>query len=256
MIANYHTHTWRCSHATGVEEDYVKAALEAGLQILGFADHSPYEFPPYHKSAFRMTTDQLGDYSDVVLGLRKQYEGRIRIPLGLEMEYYPDLFGNMLEIFRDYPLDYLILGQHFVGNEHDAPYNGVGSEDVALLKQYVRQSCEAMNTGKFTYFAHPDLINFRGSTQLYLHHMRDICREANSCGIPLEYNLLGQAGGRHYPTPKFWELAAEEGCAVILGVDAHQPERLLDKKNEERALQYLKTLGITPIETVALRPIR
>lgn len=256
MIANYHTHTWRCSHADGMEGDYVKAALEAGLEILGFADHSPYEFPPHHKSSFRMTTNQLRDYCDVVLELRQRYQGKIQIPLGLEMEYYPALFGNMLEIFKDYPLDYLILGQHFVGNEHDAPYNGVGSEDVGLLKQYVRQSCDAMNTGKFTYFAHPDLIHFLGSTQLYLHHMRDICREANSCGIPLEYNLLGQGGGRHYPTAKFWELAAEEGCAVILGVDAHQPEALLDKKNEERALRYLRSLGITPMETVALRPIR
>ena len=256
MIANYHTHTWRCSHADGMEGDYVKAALEAGLEILGFADHSPYEFPPHHKSSFRMTTNQLRDYCDVVLELRQRYQGKIQIPLGLEMEYYPALFGNMLEIFKDYPLDYLILGQHFVGNEHDAPYNGVGSEDVGLLKQYVRQSCDAMNTGKFTYFAHPDLIHFLGSTQLYLHHMRDICREANSCGAPLEYNLLGQGGGRHYPTAKFWELAAEEGCAVILGVDAHQPEALLDKKNEERALRYLRSLGITPMETVALRPIR
>ena len=256
MIANYHTHTWRCAHATGVEEDYVKAALEAGLEILGFADHSPYEFPPHHKSSFRMATSQLRDYCDVVLELRQRYQGQIQIPLGLEMEYYPQLFENMMEIFRDYPLDYLILGQHFVGNEYDAPYNGVASRDEALLQQYVRQSCDAINTGKFTYFAHPDLIHFLGSETAYRHHMRDICREAKSCGLPLEFNLLGLKNGRNYPTPRFWELVAEEGCTVILGVDAHQPEALLDKNNEERARQFLQSLGITPVDTVPLRPIR
>ena len=28
MIANYHTHTWRCGHAEGTEQDYVDRALE------------------------------------------------------------------------------------------------------------------------------------------------------------------------------------------------------------------------------------
>ena len=37
MIANYHTHTHRCNHAIGREEDYVKEALKVGLKILGWA---------------------------------------------------------------------------------------------------------------------------------------------------------------------------------------------------------------------------
>ena len=41
MIANYHTHTHRCNHAIGREEDYVKEALKAGLKILGCDAHSP-----------------------------------------------------------------------------------------------------------------------------------------------------------------------------------------------------------------------
>ena len=45
MIANYHTHTHRCNHAIGREEDYVKEALKAGMKILGWADHTPYLFP-------------------------------------------------------------------------------------------------------------------------------------------------------------------------------------------------------------------
>lgn len=28
MIANYHTHTWRCGHAEGTEQVYVDRALE------------------------------------------------------------------------------------------------------------------------------------------------------------------------------------------------------------------------------------
>ena len=112
-----------------------------------------------------------------------------------------------------------------------------------------------MNTGKFTYFAHPDLIHFLGSTQLYLHHMRDICREANSCGVPLEYNLLGQGGGRHYPTAKFWELAAEEGCDVILGCDAHAPDHLRKVGTEAELKDMIGRLGLNLLDTVPLKRI-
>ena len=42
MKANYHTHTQRCLHAKGAEEDYVRSALQAGMDILGFTDHAPF----------------------------------------------------------------------------------------------------------------------------------------------------------------------------------------------------------------------
>ena len=255
MKANYHTHTWRCNHAEGNEKQYVENALKAGLEILGFADHTPYVFPGSYYSGFRMAMEQLPGYVNTVLRLREEYAGRIEIPLGLETEYYPKHFAELLSRLRDYPMDYLILGQHFVGNEYDAPYNGLASRDESLLRQYVRQSCDAMNMGFFTYFAHPDLIHYTGDEKIYRHHMRDICREAKSCGVPLEFNLLGLAGGRHYPTFGFWELAAEEGCEVVLGRDAHSPEALLDEKTEKKALEILDSLGIRPVEKVTLRKI-
>ena len=255
MIANYHTHTWRCNHASGEEEQYVENALKAGLQILGFADHAPYVFPGGYYSTFRMKPEEFPEYAATVLGLRKEYAGKIEIPLGLEMEFYPRHLPEVLPILRDQPLDYLILGQHFVNNEYDAPYNGLGSRDEGLLRQYVHQTCDAMHTGLFTYFAHPDLINFQGSTRVYRQHMRDICIEAKNCGVPLEFNLLGLVGGRHYPNTIFWERVAEEGCDVILGRDAHTPEALLDERTERRALDILADLGITPLETAVLRKV-
>ena len=255
MKANYHTHTWRCNHASGNEKQYVEKALKAGLQILGFADHTPYIFPGDFYSHFRMEMGQLPGYVETVLRLRAEYEEKIKIPLGLETEYYPKHFPDLLAVLRDYPLDYLILGQHFVNNEYDAPYNGLASRDEALLRQYVRQTCDAMHTGLFTYFAHPDLLNFQGSGKVFQQHMRTICREAKDCGVPLELNLLGLAGGRHYPNPLFWELAAEENCTVVLGCDAHTPQALLDRKTEEKAIALLNELGLAPVETVALKSI-
>ncbi len=38
---NYHSHTTRCKHAVGSDEAYVLAAIEAGLDEIGFSDHAP-----------------------------------------------------------------------------------------------------------------------------------------------------------------------------------------------------------------------
>ena len=255
MIANYHTHTWRSNHAEGSEESYVIAALEQGLSVLGFSDHTPYWFPDGYVSAIRMSLGQLADYCDVVRNLRKKYEEKIRIPLGLELEYYPDCLPKLLPILRDHGIEYLLLGQHFLGNEAGEHYSGRPTEDRNVLERYCRQSMDAMQTGLFTYFAHPDLIHFVGDEKIYREHMRGLCREAKSCGLPLEINMLGLWTGRHYPDLRFWELAAEEGCSVVIGCDAHAPEHLKQADAEEKAMEIVRRLDLSLLETVPLQKL-
>lgn len=255
MIANYHTHTWRCNHAKGAEEDYVKAALERNFQILGFADHTPYFFPGTYYSGFRMRPEQLKDYCDTVLSLRKKYDGKIQIPLGLELEYYPAYIGELLPFLKDHGIEYLLLGQHFVHNEINAHYSGNVTADRDVLKQYACQVCDAMQTGLFSYLAHPDLINFVGDAKVYQEAMELICHEARNCGIPLEINMLGIWTGRNYPNPLFWELAAEAGCSVVIGCDAHAPDHLRKPDTEKKALALADRFGLQVLETVPLRRI-
>ena len=38
MIANYHTHTFRCNHATGTDREYVEAAIRAGVKDVTIMD--------------------------------------------------------------------------------------------------------------------------------------------------------------------------------------------------------------------------
>ncbi|MBQ2920054.1 MAG: histidinol-phosphatase [Oscillospiraceae bacterium] len=253
MIANYHTHTHRCNHAVGREEEYVQEALKAGLQILGWADHTPYIFPDGYYSHFRMRPAQLPGYIQTIQELRSKYP--IEMPIGLETEYYPKHFPRLIEFLRDFPIDYLILGQHFIGNEYDAPYSGLVTDDRETVRQYCRQSMEAMNTGLFTYFAHPDLIHYNGDRKFYMDALRPVCAEAKSCGIPLEINLLGIREGRHYPNRSFWEVAAEADCDVILGCDAHSPQGLNDPKAEKEGLALAKEFGLTVLEKADLRSI-
>ena len=85
--------------------------------------------------------------------------------------------------------------------------------------------------------------------------MRRVCREAKSCGMPLELNMLGKWSGRQYPNPVFWELAAEEGCDVILGCDAHAPEHMLKIETEQQLTALAQGLGLNLLEKVTLQTI-
>ncbi len=255
MIANLHTHTPRCRHAQGAEAEYAQCAVAAGLEILGFADHTPYPFPAGYISGFRMGVAELPDYVNAVRAVQKQFAGQLEIHLGVEAEYYPKYFADMLSLLRDQGVEYMILGQHMIGNEIDEPYLGIPDGTVKKLERYCNQAIEAMHTGLFTYLAHPDLFHFTGGRKDYQTQMRRLCRAAKSCGMPLEINLLGLHGGRHYPNPLLWEIAGEEGCQVILGKDAHQPEFLLDTTAEAKALELVRQYGLQLLDTVPLRAI-
>ena len=253
MIANYHTHTPRCKHAVGSEEAYIRCAIQAGFQTLGFADHTPYPFPAGYVSTFRMGVHELEEYCLIVRRLRQEYASQLQILLGVEAEYYPKYFPQLMDLLRDNGVQYMILGQHMIGNEMDEPYCGIPDGDVRKLERYCDQSIEAMETGLFTYFAHPDLFHFVGDKKAYQAQMRRICQAANSCRMPLELNLLGMRNRRHYPNPDFWEMAAEENCRVIMGMDAHEPQFLLDEVTRQRGLEFLAGYGLTPMDTVSLR---
>lgn len=38
---NYHTHTYRCGHGFGSEEDMVLNTIKTGVNELGFSEHVP-----------------------------------------------------------------------------------------------------------------------------------------------------------------------------------------------------------------------
>lgn len=255
MIANYHAHTTRCRHARGTEKEYVEKAIARGLQVFGFSDHTPQWFPNDYYSTMRMFPDQLPEYCQTALSLREEYKGQIEIPLGVEAEYYPVTWTETLHRLQDAGIEYMILGQHWIGNEYDAPYSGIPTEDEVILSRYCDQVIAAMETGKITYIAHPDIVRFAGDFKIYEKHMRRICKASKDTDTPLEINFLGLAANRHYPNPLFWQFAAEENVDVVFGIDAHSPEEVADRKPEMMALSMVKEFGLNLLETIFLKKI-
>jgi len=255
MFANYHTHTWRCKHATGTEREYVETAIKNGIKILGFSDHAPMPFPDGYVSGIRMRMDQLEDYFETVGKLKEEYKNDIEIYIGLEAEYYPRFFDAFLKAVLQYPVEYFILGQHYLKNEIDGIYSGTPLNDEDFLKRYCLQVEEALKTGYFTYLAHPDLIHYTGDTEIYRKWMGKLCLRAKELDIPLEINFLGIWDNRQYPNPEFWKLVGEIGNKVIFGADAHRVDKIMNKEAIAVAEEMVEKYHLNFIETVALRPI-
>lgn len=247
---NYHTHTYRCGHAKGTDEEYVIAAINNGYTKMGFSDHAPYIFPDGHESGFRVKKKDVEGYVKSIRDLQEKYKDKIDIKLGFELEYFPDLNDTEIEYLKQFNYDYLILGQHFTDNEYEkyAAYSGTETNSDSILDKYISQLILGAKSGLFAYVCHPDLINYKGSTDTYIKKMRYMLERLKKIGIPIEFNFYGFFENRQYPNYQFWKMVAEIGNPVVIGLDAHWPSVYDDKRNLELAHQYLSSLGIEPLK--------
>ncbi len=253
---NYHTHTYRCRHAAGTDEEYVQSALQAGFDTLGFADHAPWPFKNGFESTIRMTADQWDGYRDSVLDLKRRYAGQIRIRLGLESEYFPRYRDHMLRLLDD-GCEYLILGSHFISSEEDNPY--IGRECVADdgVRRYADATAEAIATGLFCCVAHPDLYMRPriGFDKVCMDAADTICQAAKEYHLPIEYNLLGlltqlEGNGRGYPDADFWQYVRRWDNDVVIGADAHAPAQLTNAQLWDTGRKNLDALGYRIIDSI------
>jgi len=76
MIANYHTHTMRCKHAVGTDEEYVLEAIKHGYKVLAFTDHSPWP------RSIRVWDDHAEDMSREIIKCAKQQGVYLEFNLG------------------------------------------------------------------------------------------------------------------------------------------------------------------------------
>ena len=257
MKKNYHTHTKRCYHATGEDEEYVLYAIKAGFKLLGFSDHAPSYFPCGHVSHFKMLPEHASEYARSVTLLKKKYENQIDLHLGFEAEYYPEIFEESISFWRSLGTEYLILGQHYVPSEwlptrvsSTVPHFEEG------LKAYTDVCCTAMKTGKFSYIAHPDILNYNGTDNaFYESEARRLIECAIETDTPMEINLHGMRSGRHYPSERFWKIASDYSPSVLFGVDAHAPETFLDFKQYRDGELFAEKFNLKIIENLKFKPI-
>ena len=262
MFANYHTHTSRCNHASGTDEEYVLKAIAENVKILGFSDHAPNApRSDGYLSYYKMGPEEAEEYYASIRALGKKYADKIELHVGFETEFFRSTWQNEVEFLKKHPPEYLILGQHYVDYERLDGKQGNHSDrgaslcdDRERIKPFADAVIEAISTERFSCVAHPDILTYTGSdTDYYLEQMARIIEASKKYAVPLEYNLLGQALGRQYPRLDFWQLAGKMGAAAVLGCDAHNPERVAVSEEIEEARRRLSECNVKILETIELR---
>jgi len=258
LKTNYHTHTYRCGHASGQDEDYILEALGNGMIELGFSDH--IMLPNFSQPGVRGEYVLFEDYVSSINKLKEKYKDRMKLYLGFEEEAFPLYYPYYQELIYSKKIDYLILGNHLAMNENrQLTYHFAKVKNASELYLYRDLAFSALKTDCFNCFAHPDyfMSNIENIDRDCKKVMNDLVLLCVQLDIPLEINIAGIRNGLHligknerylYPTDLFLKTCKQFNAKVIIGQDAHAPSQIYDDLANEKAINMVKEYDLNLIE--------
>lgn len=256
ILRDLHVHTRFCDGTATVKE-MILAALDLGMQTIGFSGHGYTAFD----ESYCIPREKMVEYRDEVYALRDQYKGKIEVLCGIEQDYY----GEKSAL----PFDYVIGSMHYV--QWQDQYLSVDesaevfAENVktyfhgdyyAFVKEYYQQMETLLEVTKADIIGHFDLVTkfndenrfFDTENIQYKEAAFSALRSLIKAGKPFEVNTGGMARGymqTPYPKEDLLREIAKSGGKVILSSDSHSPDTLLYNFSETE--KYLKDLHISII---------
>ncbi len=243
LLYETHTHTPLCNHATGEPQEYAAVAQSRGLRGLIVTCHNP--MPDNFASAVRMREDQLDQYIDLVARARQEWTDRVDIRLGLEVDYFPGYESWIEGQLESIDFHYVLGSVHPQLKEYKQLY--AWDDPVAVQRTYFQLLAEAAETGLFDTLSHPDLVkNMTARHWEPVNIMDSICRALDriaATGIAMEVNTSGmnKTIAQMNPFPEMLVEMQQRSIPVVIGSDAHLPERVGDRFAE--ALKLLDQCG-------------
>jgi len=260
MPADYHTHTPLCHHAEGTPEEYIDAAINAGLTEYGISCHAPQTPEPFDD--WRMSLDDLPAYLDWIARAHEHAAGRIPVRAGLELDWLPNNESQLETLSNYHDWDYLIGSVHYLpaqGQNHwdfDNPahlsqWSAFSEAELEeLWTHYWKTFSNMASSGFFDILAHPDLIKkFRSAPQTPQGDLNRFYEPAIEAiaenGSTIEINTAGwhKPCAEQYPTKPFLELAASAGIPLVISSDAHHPNEVA--QDFSKAIDLAKSCGFT-----------
>ncbi len=274
LKANFHTHTILCDGADTPEE-VAERAWSLGFETLGFSGHMD---PDIHM--------ELPEYLRQVRTLQKQYEGRMEILCGMELDllYVEEVFGTDwdgrsaplgfdAEDSSLAPLDYWIGSTHFIKTAdgtliptdlsfqalEEGCRNYFHGDYYKMAAAYYELEASVYEKTRCTFVGHFDLITrFNDSnpfldetdpryTQPALTAMEHLVQQ----GVPFEINCGAVNRGRKkelYPNCFLLKALKEFGGEILISSDAHQKELL--NGAFDTAVEAARAAGFTHVNVL------
>lgn len=258
MKADYHIHTRYCGHAKGSVREYVRAALQLGMEEICFADHlHRYYLTPEERETYwdwGMPEDLLEKYVAEVLQAREDFP-EIRIRLGVEADYVEGHEQELERILNQYPFDHVLASIHChpqIGWMHITDAKAILPPIVYDL--FFDALTRAAKTGLFTCAAHPDFIwryfpwPEEGKEDILKRMDEFVAAVAENGNMSVEANsnavmwMMSRVGEERDLFEVLFRMVVAHKAPITLGSDAHRPLHLAGSFGQ--TISILESLGI------------
>ena len=247
ILYESHCHTPLCKHARGEPGEYAAAAAQRGFKGIIFTCHCP--LPDRISHSVRMEPGQYGTYVAAVEAARREFAGQVDVRLGLESDFYPGVEPWLTELHARVPLHHVLGSVHTQVPDYRARY--FHGEYFAYQQTYFEHLAQAAETGLFDTLAHPDLVKNESPSDWILDRIAPFIERAldriAATGVAMELNTSGvnKALPEMNPGAEILGMIRRRGIPVVIGADAHRPERVGD--GYATALRQLQALGFEEV---------
>jgi histidinol-phosphatase (PHP family) len=256
MITSYHVHS---TYSDGLQPicDYPVAAVEQGIDELGFSDHFTL-LPDDVRVEWSMPIESLHQYIGEVEEIAREFSGRVTIRRGIEADFCPETAENLRSTIAAAKLDYVIGSVHisngfFIDNTRDA-WDSISQEDRnQVIVGYWENIRDMAASGIFDIAGHLDLFKKFGhlpSIDVTAYALAALDAIANA-GMAMEMNTSGwyKEIAEEYPSEFILQEARRRDIPLIITADAHESAHL--SRAFERGRDLARRVGFT--ETVSFQ---
>lgn len=247
ILYESHSHTPLCKHATGTPLEYADMAERRGLKGLIVTCHCP--LPEGISADVRMAPEEFEDYLGLIDAARTAYAGRVDVRAGLESDFFPGIEPWLETLHKRAPLHHVLGSVHMQMHHYRQKY--FTGDYFAYQQLYFEHLAQAAETRLFDTLAHPDLVKNESPAEWQFRRIQPFIERAldriAATGVAMELNTSGlhKALREMNPSRSMLELMHARGIPVVLGADAHRPERVGDMY--PGAMRILQSVGYTEV---------
>lgn len=219
-----------------------EVAAEAGYGEIGFAEHVDFDPSDQGYGYFNYQA-----YSRALEELREQFEGRLTILKGIEVDFQARFVKDIARFLGECEFDFVMGSVHYL----DGPFIHEDTLRCRPLEEtyriYARETRALIATGFFDILGHLDYVRSRAvgvfpdeELDRFTPLLADLAAEAAQADLVLEVNVKADRP----PVPGLEVVRAyldAGGTGVVVGTDSHRLWQF--DGGWDRALAYLKRVG-------------
>lgn len=265
-LFDYHSHHYRCGHATGDMRDYIEAALMQGVASFGVSDHGPAYWVEGIDHAYpltQMAISELPAYVAEARTLQSEYQGRIDVRVGVEADFVPERTAELAELLSLNRFDYVLGSVHYALGRSVFDRTRWRQEDpVTVWRAYYKLVIEAAQSGMFDILSHLTVVEAYSPplpSEVMSELYPPVADAVAESGCAVEVNTSGyrkmppgtdRSGDEPFPNRVMLRELIRRGVPLTFGSDCHRPHEV--GFGRERVIALLAELNVDTREPVSL----